>query len=131
MSLASGSCSLQSGSISLGSFTFTGDLTLAGTVEYSADEMTEHLTFWPDTLPAPSRKYTQKQWQQFAGALDSLRVNEWNNFALPELSEQTPCMRAPAVIKVNEIEVLIGSTDEEGNWLRKYQVVKIGKFSKC
>ncbi len=131
MSLTSGQCSMQSGSISLGSFTFTGNLTLKGAVVFSADEMTDHLNFFPDAPPTPARKYTPEQWRQFAGALYGLRLNDWEKFGVPALSPGNPCMEADAVIKIRSIEALIEATDEAGNWLREYQVVKIGKFRKC
>jgi hypothetical protein len=130
MTLSSGSCTKFHGDISTGNFHFLGEVTIKGKISYGQGDMWEFLTFSSDKPPRKAN--TAKQGLQFGDVIQHLRfpLNQ-HNFDLPVLSDTNSCFEADAVLKIKSIEVLIGDSDEAGNWIRSFEVVELGKFAKC
>ncbi|HEU0282254.1 MAG TPA: hypothetical protein VFQ99_00565 [Gallionella sp.] len=108
MSMVEGSCTRWHGSVESGIFTFAGAMTVKGAVVYEAGDMFDILSF------------------------DGFRLDEPDNgLNLPQFTPENSCWSAPAEIKVKSYEVIIGGTDQAGTWLRSYEVLKLGKYTKC
>jgi hypothetical protein len=107
MSMVEGSCTRWHGSVESGIFTFAGAMTVKGEVVYALGDMFEELSF------------------------DIYRLNPDSGLKLPQLAQDNLCWSAPAEIKVKGYQVIIGGTDEAGNWLTSYEVLKLGKYTKC
>ena len=58
-------------------------------------------------------------------ALSSPKVN------YPELTDKNNCWSADAVLKIKLLKVVWTEQDDAGNFPLKFEIVKVGKFSKC
>jgi len=111
MTLIEASCTTKSGAIYNSYFKFEGDMTLKGTIRSSVDEM----GYNPVT---------------FEGLKFSEIRPDLNLPPLPD-KDDTMCLTAPAVIRVRVLEERNGGGDEDGTWIRSYEVLKLGEYKKC
>jgi hypothetical protein len=58
-------------------------------------------------------------------ALSSRKLN------YPELSDENNCWSADAVLKIKLLKIVWTEQDDAGNFPLKFDIVKVGKFSKC
>lgn len=112
MSLVKASCTTKSGAIYNSDFTFAGEMTLKGTVRYAAGE-------------TGYNSVTFDGMQFFEGG--GIDLN------LPPLSDKDDalCWAAPAVLRIRELENVSGGGDRDGRWIKSYDVLKLGKYTKC
>ncbi len=110
MSLVEGACTTRRGAISFSNFTYKGEMTLKGTITYSATEMGgDPVTF--------EGMY-----------LDGDHSPDLN---LPALSDKATCWAAPAVIKILVLEEQSGGDLGDGILIKRYEVLKLGEYKKC
>ncbi len=70
----------------------------------------------------------------FSGAIDYLQLSEAappQHVDYPELSGETDCWSADAVLRIKSLKVVCCDQDYAGSFPQKYEVVKVGKFSRC
>ena len=52
-------------------------------------------------------------------------------FRTPELTEKDGCFKADATIKIKNIAITGGDSDESGTWVLDYEILDVGNYTSC
>lgn len=114
----------------VGTFYFSGDATVNGKLiserRGGEEGAGDYLIFSGESSSGFS---------MFSNAVNFLQIKESPlsspKFKYPALSDENNCWSADAVLKIKLLEVVWTEQDDAGNFPLKYEIVKVGKFSKC
>jgi hypothetical protein len=111
----------------LGSFLFKGMVTVSGEIEREADSMLGDIVMF--------KAKNHGEYSQFASAIYDMRIpvdaNVIKKFQIPTFTDKAYCWAAEVVITVRELEVRPGDSDEAGNYVKDFDVQRVGQYSEC
>jgi hypothetical protein len=112
------------------SYFFRGEATISGIVRYE-----ETVTFGPwaeFNADLASRHFLPEQIFVFDLDRTKSRVATKEAFGFPELQGKgRNCWQARATIHIKDISSINDDTDNSGNSVERYKVIKIGKYTPC